>query len=204
VAFDSQNQLIVWDTGNHMIQIFGASGDHLQSFGSSGKRIEQFKKIGCVSEDKEQQDRWFVTRKTTGSRSLRSKGDIKSFGSKGEVEGKLLYPSDCCINKEGDLIAVAETDQSSSPVVLMDLETSSDPLDLLEQMSASLIVQWKSQSTNRTGSWCQSIDGNRVQIFDRDGNFLKRIGSRGASGGHFSVSFKDLCVDHKDRVLSHR
>ena len=117
MVFDSQNQLIVWDTGNHRIQIFGASGDPLQSFGSSGKRIGQFKKIGGVSVDKKQQDRLFVTRKTNRIQIFESKGDIKSFGSKGEVEGKFLFSSDSCINKEGDLIAVTDTDQSSSPVV---------------------------------------------------------------------------------------
>lgn len=196
IATDNNGRIYVTDSGNYRVQVFDGDGNFITKWGSRGWGDGQFSfPCGIVVNSK---GRVFVTdRDSHRIQAFDSDGNfVAKWGSIGKAEGQLLYPHFIAVDGS-DLLYV--TEGTGSRVQVFDSD-------------GNFITKWGSPGTGdgqfqaylTTGitvndiagivyvidgatvsSGMDPINGNRIQAFDKAGNFLFKWGGSGSDDGKF-------------------
>lgn len=105
---DARGYVYISDMGNHRIQKFDSSGNHIKSWGSWGSRIDQFESPCGISADGD--GNLFIA-DSTNSRILASDtsgGNPRFWGTQGDANGLFDYPDGVAADRFGKVF-VADT-----------------------------------------------------------------------------------------------
>lgn len=182
---DSSGRIYVADTLNNRVQIFDANGNFLRKFGTAGSADGQFNRLWGVAVAGNGN---ILTAEREGSR-------VQVFDSTGNFIAKFaaqtaarnenfVWAYDIVFQANGDvLVADAEGlkqfTPAGAPVMSVMLN---GPGDGEFQGGEFLLVD----AENIFAADCEN---HRVQVFDREGRFVRKFGTYGSGDGQFSRPF---------------
>ncbi len=104
LCVDLSNRIIVCDSNNHRIQMFGHQGDHLLSFGSKGSKDGQFNKHSGVTVN-HLNDIIVCDSNNHRIQMFDEDGNhLKSFGSKGSANGQFYWPQRVAVDHHNNIL----------------------------------------------------------------------------------------------------
>jgi DNA-binding beta-propeller fold protein YncE len=185
VAIAPSGNIIVADTGNDRVQVFDRAGKFLSTFGSS------FAILVAAQQDSGKGKFWFprgVAVSSSGdivvAESLNSRVQVfdsegkflRSFGNKGRGNGNLDDPSGVAIASSGNIVVADEKNYR--------IQIFSSSGKFLDQFGNQGVGDGQFY-----GIWDVAITSSqefvvsdcvRIQVFDKSGNFRRKLGERPA------------------------
>ena len=174
IAFNSHDEMIVSEWGDHQVSVFNVGGQKIRTFGSYGDRPEQMISPAGVAVD--DTDNIYVSSQNklqnfTGSGEL-----IKCIGQRGSEEAEFDDPRGVTIHS--NQVYVCDTDNNRIQVFDLDLNYIRSigsrgwgraefdrPFDIAFDTAGNMYVV--------------EYDNNRVQVMDSSGQFIKMFGQKG-------------------------
>lgn len=204
VACDAQGDVYVADTNNHRIQKFdGKLGQYLMRFGGRGNGEGQFNSPWGIAVDRVRGYIYVVDSANFRVQKFDQDGEfIMQWGSFGNHDGQFYFARGIAVDQADGLVYVV--DMGNHRVQKFDTSTNVLP---------QLVAKWgggigpghaSSAQAQEPGQfrspWGVTVDGNgdvfisdtgnqRVQKFDREGNFMTQWGGFGNGDGHFNFPY---------------
>ncbi len=215
IATDAKGDVWVVDTNNHRVQKFdGKLGGYLMKFGSRGNGEGQFSSPWGIAVDRVRGYIYVVDSANFRVQKFDMSGEfVMSWGSFGTNDGQFYFARGIAV------------DQSDGSVYVVDMGNHRiQKFDTSTNVLPQLIAKWggglgpghasspQAQEAGQLRSpWGITVDGNgdvyisdtgnqRVQKFDREGNFITQWGGFGNANGQFNFPY-GIAVDAKGSVF---
>jgi DNA-binding beta-propeller fold protein YncE len=178
MAVDEGSNLYISDELNHRVQKFSKDGKFILSFGGYGSMDGRFRTPAGIAVDNKGN---ILVSDHQNHRIQKFSPDgifISSFGKNGSGEGKFNGPVGIAIDKD-DLIYV--TDSTNKRIQKFSSDgnfAASFGQDILKEPSTIYISPTQEIIVGE-------LNGDRMVIFNKDGNFVKIIGGEGSRDGEF-------------------
>ncbi|MBI5777278.1 MAG: SMP-30/gluconolactonase/LRE family protein, partial [Nitrospirae bacterium] len=215
VACDAKGDVYVVDTNNHRVQKFdGKLGGYLMKFGSRGNAEGQFSSPWGIACDRVRGYIYVVDSANFRVQKFDANGEfIMQWGSFGANDGQFYFPRGVAVDSADGAVYVV--DMGNHRIQKFDTSTNVLP---------QLITKWggglgpghasdpRAQEPGQLRSpWGIAVDGQgdvyvsdtgnqRVQKFDREGNFITQWGGYGNGTGQFNFPY-GITVDARGSVF---
>lgn len=215
IACDARGDVYVVDTNNHRVQKFdGKLGGYLMKFGSRGNGEGQFSSPWGIAVDRVRGYIYVVDSANFRVQKFDPSGEfVMQWGSFGSNDGQFYFARGIAVDPADGAVYVV--DMGNHRVQKFDTSTNVLP---------QLIAKWggglgpghaSSQQSQEAGQfrspWGIAVDGNgdvyvtdtgnqRVQKFDREGNFITQWGGFGPGNGQFNFPY-GIAVDARGGVF---
>ncbi|MCZ6799765.1 MAG: 6-bladed beta-propeller [Nitrospirae bacterium] len=216
LACDGKGDVYVCDTNNHRIQKFdGKLGHYLKKFGSRGNGEGQFNAPWGIAVDRVRGYIYVVDSANFRVQKFDEDGEfIMQWGSFGNTDGQFYFARGVAVDQADGMVYIV--DMGNHRVQKFDTSTNVLP---------QLVAKWgggigaghaSSPQAQEPGQfrspWGIAVDGQgdvfvtdtanqRIQKFDRDGNFITQWGGFGNSQGHFNFPY-GIGIDAKGCVFA--
>ena len=215
IACDARGDVYVTDTNNHRVQKFdGKLGGYLMKFGSRGNSEGQFSSPWGVAVDRVRGYIYVVDSANFRVQKFDPNGEfIMQWGSFGTNDGQFYFPRGIAVDPADGAVYVV--DMGNHRVQKFDTSTNVLP-QLLTKWGGGLgpghASDPRAQEPGQFRSpWGIAVDsqgdvyvtdaGNqRVQKFDREGNFITQWGGFGNGDGQFNFPY-GIAVDARGSVF---
>lgn len=215
IASDAEGNIYVVDTGNHRVQKFdGKLGHYLLKFGSRGNGEGQFASPWGVAVDRVRSYVYVVDSANFRVQKFDHTGEfIMQWGGFGNNDGQFYFPRGIAVDPSDGAIYVV--DMGNHRIQKFDTSTNVLPQLLTKWGGAVEAGHASSPQAQEAGQlrspWGIAVDsygdvyvsdtGNqRLQKFDREGNFITQWGGFGNGDGQFNFPF-GLAVDARGSVF---
>ena len=216
IACDAKGDLYVADTNNHRIQKFdGKLGHYIMKFGSRGNGEGQLNSPWGVAVDRVRGYIYVVDSANFRVQKFDETGEfIMQWGSFGNNDGQFYFARGIAVDQTDGSVYVV--DMGNHRIQKFDTSTNVLPQLLTKWgggIGAGHASSTQAQEPGQFRSpWGIAIDdvgdvyvsdtGNqRIQKFDRDGNFITQWGGFGNAEGQFNFPY-GLVVDHRGNVFA--
>lgn len=215
IACDARGDVYVVDTNNHRIQKFdGKLGGYLMKFGSRGSGEGQFNSPWGIAVDRVRGYLYVVDSANFRVQKFDPSGEfVMQWGSFGSNDGQFYFPRGIAVDPADGHVYVV--DMGNHRIQKFDTSTNVLP---------QLITKWggglgpghaSSPQAQEAGQfrspWGITLDGSgdvyitdtgnqRVQKFDREGNFVTQWGGFGGGDGQFNFPY-GVGVDARGSVF---
>ena len=204
VAIDNRGNILVADYGNHHIQQFSSTGEHLRTVGENGNGPLQFQNPGGIAIHPRTGQVYVADCHNHRIQILNP--DLRyssSFGSRGSNNGEFNEPYDISTDREGRLY-VADSGNHRIQVFTVNgvhLKQFGKEGEGEGELKEPVSIAISSGNVVFVGE----RGNNRVSIFSTDGEFIKSFGQKGKGPVEFDRPF-GLAVDKKGTlyVSDHR
>ena len=215
IACDAKGDVYVADSNNHRIQKFdGKLGHYLLRMGGRGNGEGQFNSPWGVAVDRVRGYIYVVDSGNFRIQKFEEDGEfIMQWGSFGNNDGQFYFARGIAVDQADGSVYVV--DMGNHRVQKFDTSTNVLP-QLLAKWGGGIgpghasSVQAQEPGQFRS-PWGIAVDGNsdvfvtdtanqRIQKFDREGNFITQWGGFGSSGGHFNFPY-GVAVDARGKVF---
>lgn len=215
VACDADGNVYVVDTNNHRIQKFdGKLGQYLMKFGSRGNGEGQFSSPWGVAVDRVRGYVYVVDSANFRVQKFDHMGEfVMQWGSFGNNDGQFYFPRGVAVDPSDGAVYVV--DMGNHRIQKFDTSTNVLPQLITKwggSMEAGHASSPQAQEPGQLRSpWGIAVDGHgdvyvtdtgnqRVQKFDREGNFITQWGGFGSVDGQFNFPF-GIAVDARGSVF---
>lgn len=214
LACDAQGNVYVADTNNHRIQKFdGKLGHYMMKFGSRGNGEGQFNAPWGIAVDRVRGYVYIVDSANFRIQKFDETGEfIMQWGSFGNADGQFYFARGIAVDQTDGTVYVVDMGNHR----VQKFDTSSNVLPQLltkwgggigpghaSSAQAQEPGQFRSPwgiTVDESGDVLISDTGNqRIQKFDRDGNFITQWGGFGTGSGQFNFPY-GLSVDSRGHV----
>lgn len=204
IACDGRGDVYVVDTNNHRVQKFdGKLGHYLMKFGSRGNGEGQFNSPWGIAVDRVRGYVYVVDSANFRVQKFDDQGEfVMQWGSFGSNDGQFYFPRGVAVDQTDGAVYVV--DMGNHRIQKFDTSTNVLP---------QLLAKWgggigpghaSSPQAQEPGQfrspWGITIDGSgdvyvtdtgnqRLQKFDREGNFLTQWGGFGNADGQFTFPY---------------
>ena len=216
LACDAKGDVFVADTNNHRIQKFdGKLGHYMMKFGSRGNGEGQFNSPWGVAVDRVRGYIYVVDSANFRVQKFDETGEfIMQWGSFGNNDGQFYFARGIAVDQTDGSVYVV--DMGNHRIQKFDTSTNVLPQLLTKWgggIGAGHASSTQAQEPGQFRSpWGIAIDeqgdvfvsdtGNqRIQKFDRNGNFITQWGGFGNGEGHFNFPY-GLVVDSRGNVFA--
>lgn len=215
VACDGKGDVYVCDTNNHRVQKFdGKLGQFLMKFGGRGNGEGQFNAPWGIAVDRVRGYIYVVDSANFRIQKFDEDGEfIMHWGSFGNNDGQFYFARGIAVDQNDGMVYVV--DMGNHRIQKFDTSTNVLP---------QLVAKWgggigaghaSSAQAQEPGQfrspWGVSVDGagdvfvsdtgnQRIQKFDRDGNFVTQWGGFGNADGQFNFPY-GLVLDPRGHVF---
>jgi DNA-binding beta-propeller fold protein YncE len=215
IACDARGDVYVVDTNNHRVQKFdGKLGSYLMKFGTRGNGEGQFSSPWGVAVDRVRGYAYVVDSANFRVQKFDPSGEfVMQWGSFGTNDGQFYFPRGIAVDPAD--WAVYVVDMGNHRVQKFDTSTNVLP-QLLTKWGGGLgpghASDPRAQEPGQFRSpWGIAVDGQgdvyvtdsgnqRVQKFDREGNFITQWGGFGNGGVQFNFPY-GIAVDARGSVF---
>ncbi|MGH7254496.1 MAG: 6-bladed beta-propeller, partial [Nitrospirales bacterium] len=215
VACDTRGDVYVVDTNNHRVQKFdGKLGSYKAKFGSRGNGEGQFNAPWGIAVDRVRGYIYVVDSANFRVQKFDENGEfIMQWGSFGSNDGQFYFPRGVAVDP-GDG-AVYVVDMGNHRIQKFDTSTNVLPQLLTKwggglgpghasspqaQEAGQLRSPWGIAVDHHGDVYVTDTGNQRVQKFDREGNFITQWGGFGSGNGQFNFPY-GIAVDHKGSVF---
>ncbi len=216
IACDGKGDVYVADTNNHRIQKFdGKLGHYLMKIGSRGNGEGQFNSPWGVAVDRVRGYIYVVDSANFRVQKFDETGEfIMQWGSFGNNDGQFYFARGIAVDQSDGSVYVV--DMGNHRIQKFDTSTNVLPQFLTKWGGGIGAGHASSSQAQEPGQfrspWGITVDdagdvyvtdtGNqRIQKFDRDGNFITQWGGFGSADGHFNFPY-GLVVDSRGNVFA--
>ncbi|XP_074603631.1 tripartite motif containing protein thin isoform X1 [Brevipalpus obovatus] len=198
IAVAPDNTIVVADSSNHRVQVFGSTGRFLFEFGSYGSGEGEFDCLAGVAVNRIGQ---FIVSDRYNHRVQifdPSGRFLRAFGCEGRMDGRFSYPWGITTDSLG-FIYVCDKENHRIQVFQSDgtfvgkfgsIGTKAGQLEHPHYIAVS--------NTNRV--FVSDSNNHRIQIFDVNGRSLSTFGSEGSEEGQFKFP-RGLAVDDQGYII---
>jgi DNA-binding beta-propeller fold protein YncE len=215
VACDAKGDVYVVDTNNHRVQKFdGKLGGYLMKFGSRGSAEGQFSSPWGIACDRVRGYIYVVDSANFRVQKFDASGEfIMQWGSFGANDGQFYFPRGVAVDSADGGVYVVDMGNhriqkfDTSTNVLPQLITkwgggigpghASDPR---AQEPGQLRSPWGIVVDGQGDVYVSDTGNQRVQKFDREGNFITQWGGYGNGTGQFNFPY-GITVDARGSVF---
>ncbi|RMH34632.1 MAG: 6-bladed beta-propeller [Nitrospirae bacterium] len=214
IACDANGDVYVADTNNHRIQKFdGRLGHYLMKFGSRGNGEGQFNSPWGVAVDRVRGYIYVVDSANFRVQKFDEQGEfIMQWGSFGSGDGQFYFARGIAVDQSDGTVYVV--DMGNHRIQKFDTSTNVLPQLLAKWGGGIGAGHASSPQAQEPGQfrspWGIAVDdagdvyvadtGNqRIQKFDRDGNFITQWGGFGNGDGQFNFPY-GIAVDSRGTV----
>ncbi|MFM8541142.1 MAG: 6-bladed beta-propeller [Nitrospira sp.] len=215
IACDAKGDVYVVDTNNHRVQKFdGKLGGYLMKFGSRGNGEGQFSSPWGIAVDRVRGYIYVVDSANFRVQKFDPMGEfIMQWGSFGTNDGQFYFPRGVAVDPADGAVYVV--DMGNHRIQKFDTSTNVLP-QLLTKFGGGLgpghASDPRAQEPGQFRSpWGIVVDGQgdvfvsdtgnqRIQKFDREGNFITQWGGFGNGGGQFNFPY-GVALDAKGSVF---
>jgi DNA-binding beta-propeller fold protein YncE len=215
IACDARGDIYVVDTNNHRVQKFdGKLGGYLMKFGSRGNGEGQFSSPWGIAVDRVRGYIYVVDSANFRVQKFDPSGEfIMQWGSFGSNDGQFYFPRGVAVDPTDGAVYVV--DMGNHRIQKFDTSTNVLP-QLLTKWGGGLgpghASDPRAQEPGQFRSpWGITVDGQgdvfvtdtgnqRVQKFDREGNFITQWGGFGNGDGQFNFPY-GIAVDARGSVF---
>jgi DNA-binding beta-propeller fold protein YncE len=215
IACDARGDVYVVDTNNHRVQKFdGKLGGYLMKFGSRGNGEGQFSSPWGIAVDRVRGYIYVVDSANFRVQKFDPTGEfIMQWGSFGSNDGQFYFPRGIAVDPTDGAVYVV--DMGNHRIQKFDTSTNVLP-QLLTKWGGGLgpghASDPRAQEPGQFRSpWGITVDGQgdvfvtdtgnqRVQKFDREGNFITQWGGFGNGDGQFNFPY-GVAVDARGSVF---
>ena len=198
VAIDGEGSILICDYGNHRIQQFSPTGEHLKTVGSNGNGPLQFISPRGIAVHSHTY-KVYVT-DTYNHRIQVLNSDLthsSSCGSKGSNNGEFNYPYDISTDSAGNVYVVDRNNHriqvfSSDGQYLRQFGRKGKGEGELDQPTSIAI-------DSHNVVYVTELGNNRISIFTTDGEFIKAFGIKGSGPVQFNRPY-GIGLDKKGTV----
>ena len=215
IACDGKGDVWVVDTNNHRVQKFdGKLGGYLMKFGSRGNGEGQFNAPWGIAVDRVRGFVYVVDSANFRVQKFDMAGEfIMAWGSFGSGDGQFYFPRGVAVDQNDGSVYVV--DMGNHRIQKFDTSTNVLP-QLLAKWggspeaghASSALAQEAGQLRN---PWGVAVDGagdvyvsdagnQRVQKFDKEGNYITQWGGYGNGDGQFNFPY-GIAVDARGSVF---
>jgi tripartite motif-containing protein 71 len=215
IACDAKGDVYVVDTNNHRVQKFdGKLGGYLMKFGSRGNAEGQFSSPWGIAVDRVRGYIYVVDSANFRVQKFDPSGEfIMQWGSFGSNDGQFYFPRGVAVDPADGAVYVV--DMGNHRIQKFDTSTNVLP-QLLTKFGGGLgpghASDPRAQEPGQFRSpWGVAVDGQgdvfvsdtgnqRIQKFDREGNFITQWGGFGNGDGQFNFPY-GIAVDSRGSVF---
>ncbi len=215
IACDAKGDVYVVDTNNHRIQKFdGKLGQYITKYGSRGNGEGQFNAPWGIAIDRVRGYIYVVDSANFRVQKFDDQGEfIMQWGSFGSNDGQFYFPRGVAVDPADGAVYVV--DMGNHRIQKFDTSTNVLP-QLLTKWGGGLGPGHASspqaqEAGQLRNPWGIAVDahgdvyvtdaGNqRVQKFDREGNFITQWGGFGTGDGQFNFPY-GIALDHRGGVF---
>lgn len=215
IACDARGDVYVVDTNNHRVQKFdGKLGGYLMKFGSRGNAEGQFSSPWGIACDRVRGYIYVVDSANFRVQKFDANGEfIMQWGSFGANDGQFYFPRGVAVDSADGAVYVVDMGNhriqkfDTSTNVLPQLITkwgggigpghASDPR---AQEPGQLRSPWGIVVDGQGDVYVSDTGNQRVQKFDREGNFITQWGGYGNGTGQFNFPY-GITVDARGSVF---
>ncbi len=215
IACDARGDVYVVDTNNHRVQKFdGKLGGYLMKFGSRGNAEGQFSSPWGIACDRVRGYIYVVDSANFRVQKFDANGEfIMQWGSFGANDGQFYFPRGVAVDSTDGGVYVVDMGNhriqkfDTSTNVLPQLITkwgggigpghASDPR---AQEPGQLRSPWGIVVDGQGDVYVSDTGNQRVQKFDREGNFITQWGGYGNGTGQFNFPY-GITVDARGSVF---
>jgi DNA-binding beta-propeller fold protein YncE len=215
IACDARGDVYVVDTNNHRVQKFdGKLGGYLMKFGSRGNGEGQFSSPWGIAVDRVRGYIYVVDSANFRVQKFDPNGEfIMQWGSFGSNDGQFYFPRGVAVDPADGAVYVV--DMGNHRIQKFDTSTNVLP-QLLAKWGGGLgpghASDPRAQEPGQFRSpWGITVDGQgdvfvsdtgnqRIQKFDREGNFITQWGGFGNGDGQFNFPY-GIAVDARGSVF---
>ncbi len=216
IACDGKGDVFVCDTSNHRVQKFdGKLGHYLMKIGGRGNGEGQFNSPWDVAVDRVRGYIYVVDSANFRVQKFDEEGEfVMQWGSFGNNDGQFYFARGVAVDQQSGMVYVV--DMGNHRVKKFDTSTNVLP---------QLVAKWgggigpghaSSAQAQEPGQfrspWGIAVDGagnvyvsdtgnQRIQKFDRDGNFVTQWGGFGNAEGQFNFPY-GIELDQKGHVFT--
>jgi len=215
VACDGKGDVYVADTNNHRIQKFdGKLGHYLMRFGSYGNGEGQFNSPWGVAVDRVRGYIYVVDSANFRVQKFDEIGEfIMQWGSFGNNDGQFYFARGIAVDQSDGSVYVV--DMGNHRIQKFDTSTNVLPQFLTKwgvgigaghasssqaQEPGQFRSPWGIAIDDAGGVYVSDTGNQRIQKFDREGNFITQWGGFGTREGHFNFPY-GLTVDNRGNVF---
>lgn len=215
IACDGKGDVYVCDTNNHRVQKFdGKLGQYLMKIGSRGNGEGQFNAPWDVAVDRVRGYVYVVDSANFRVQKFDEDGEfVMQWGSFGNNDGQFYFARGVAVDQNDGMVYVV--DMGNHRIQKFDTSTNVLPQLLAKWGGGIGAGHASSAQAHEPGQfrspWGIEVDGagdvyvsdtgnQRVQKFDRDGNFITQWGGFGNAEGQFNFPY-GLAVDYKGHVF---
>jgi DNA-binding beta-propeller fold protein YncE len=215
IACDAKGDVYVVDTNNHRVQKFdGKLGGYLMKFGSRGNGEGQFSSPWGIAVDRVRGYVYVVDSANFRVQKFDANGEfIMQWGSFGNNDGQFYFPRGVAVDQADGSVYIV--DMGNHRIQKFDTSTNVLPQLLLKiggGLGPGHASNPQAQEPGQFRSpWGVAVDGQgdlyvtdtgnqRVQKFDREGNFVTQWGGFGNQDGQFNFPY-GIAVDARGSVF---
>lgn len=215
IACDAKGDVYVADTNNHRIQKFdGKLGHYLMKFGGRGNGEGQLNAPWGIAVDRVRGYLYVVDSANFRVQKFDQDGEfIMQWGSFGNNDGQFYFARGIAVDQADGAVYVV--DMGNHRIQKFDTSTNVLP-QLIGKWGGGLGAGHASSARAQEpgqfrSPWGVAVDGNgdvfvsdtgnqRIQKFDREGNFVTQWGGFGNADGHFNFPY-GIVVDTRGHVF---
>ncbi|MGH7163985.1 MAG: hypothetical protein ACREIS_00495 [Nitrospiraceae bacterium] len=215
IACDAQGDVYMVDTNNHRVQKFdGKMGHYIMKFGSRGNGEGQLTSPWGIAVDRVRGYLYVVDSANFRVQKFDPTGEfIMQWGSFGNHDGQFYFPRGVAVDPADGAVYVV--DMGNHRIQKFDTSTNVLPQLLAKWGGSAEPGHASSPQAQEAGQlrspWGIAVDGNgdvfvtdtgnqRVQKFDREGNFLTQWGGFGGGDGQFNFPY-GIAVDARGSIF---
>ena len=215
ISCDAKGDVYVCDTNNHRVQKFdGKLGHYLQKFGGRGNGEGQFNAPWGITVDRVRGYIYVVDSANFRIQKFDEDGEfVMQWGSFGNNDGQFYFARGIAVDQNDGMVYVI--DMGNHRIQKFDTSTNVLP-QLVAKWGGGIGAGHASSSLAQEpgqfrSPWGIVVDGmgdvfvtdtgnQRIQKFDRDGNFVTQWGGFGNAEGQFNFPY-GMVVDPKGHVF---
>jgi len=215
IACDGKGDVWVVDTNNHRVQKFdGKLGGYLMKFGSRGNGEGQFNAPWGIAVDRVRGFVYVVDSANFRVQKFDMAGEfIMAWGSFGSGDGQFYFPRGVAVDQNDGSVYVV--DMGNHRIQKFDTSTNVLPQLLAKWGGSPEAGHASSPLAQEAGQlrnpWGVAVDGagdvyvtdagnQRVQKFDKEGNYITQWGGYGNGDGQFNFPY-GIAVDARGSVF---
>ncbi len=215
IACDGKGDVYVCDTSNHRVQKFdGKLGQYLAKIGNRGNGEGQFNTPWDVAVDRVRGYLYVVDSANFRVQKFDEEGEfVMQWGSFGNNDGQFYFARGVAVDQNDGMVYVV--DMGNHRIQKFDTSTNVLPQLVAKWGGGASPGHASSAQAQEPGQfrspWGITVEGTgdvyisdtgnqRIQKFDRDGNFITQWGGFGNAEGQFNFPY-GLAVDHKGHVF---
>ena len=215
IACDGKGDVYVCDTNNHRVQKFdGKLGQYLLKFGGRGNGEGQFNAPWGIAVDRVRGYIYVVDSANFRVQKFDEDGEfVMQWGSFGNNDGQFYFARGIAVDQNDGMVYVV--DMGNHRIQKFDTSTNVLP-QLVSKWGGGLGAGHASSAQAQEpgqfrSPWGIAVDGvgdvyvadtgnQRIQKFDRDGNFITQWGGFGNAQGQFNFPY-GISIDAKGHVF---